>query len=76
MFQGYSILVFFHESFFLSIDHLYYKNEHIKTNLLEEYVNFVDSTKKQNRFFKRSLLLIANVISSFLCYLLFKYLNE
>ena len=24
----------------------------IKTNLLEEYVNFVDNTKKQNRYFK------------------------
>ena len=24
----------------------------IKTNLLEEYVNFVDSTKKQNKYFK------------------------
>ena len=24
----------------------------IKTNLLEEYVNFVDNTKKQNKYFK------------------------
>ena len=24
----------------------------IKTNLLEEYVNFVDVTKKQNKYFK------------------------
>ena len=76
MFQGYSILVFFHESFFLSIDHLYYKNEHIKTNLLEEYVNFVDSTNVQNRFFKIGIFLIANIVSSFLCYLSFKYLND
>ena len=48
----------------------------IKTNLLEEYVNFVDSTKKQNIFFKLSIFSIANIISSFLCYLLFKHLNE
>ena len=31
----------------------------IKTNLLEEYVNFVDSTKKQNKYFKFINFLIA-----------------
>ena len=29
----------------------------IKTTLLEEYVNFVDNTKKQNRYFKISIVL-------------------
>ena len=24
----------------------------VKTNLLEKYVNFVDNTKKQNKYFK------------------------
>ena len=28
----------------------------IKTNLLEEYVNFVDNTKKQNNYFKMFFL--------------------
>ena len=29
----------------------------IKTNLFEEYVNFADNTKKQNKYFKRLVLL-------------------
>ena len=44
----------------------------IKTNLLEDYVNFVDTTKKQNNYFKMFLIIIAIVISSFSFYLLFK----
>ena len=32
------------------IYHTYKMN--IKTNLLEEYVNFVDNTKEQNKYFK------------------------
>ena len=35
----------------------------IKTNLLEEYVNFVDNTKKQNKYFK--IIIILNVIIIF-----------
>ena len=42
----------------------------IKTNTLEEYVNFVDTTKKQNTYFKKIILLIAVIMSSFLFYLL------
>ena len=34
----------------------------IKTNLLEEYVNFVDNTKKQNKYFKLLLFLIAIIV--------------
>ena len=30
----------------------------IKTNLLEEYVNFVDNTKKQNGYFKIIILIM------------------
>ena len=30
----------------------------IKTNLLEEYVNFVDNTKKQNKYFKNFFKLL------------------
>ena len=42
----------------------------IKTNLLEEYVNFVDNTKKQNNYFK---LFLINVITMF--YYVSFYLN-
>ena len=45
----------------------------IKTNLLEEYVNFVDNTKKQNKYFKLFLFLIAIIVSLILCFALFKY---
>ena len=34
----------------------------IKTNLLEEYVNFVDNTKKQNKYFKIIMFLIVIII--------------
>ena len=38
----------------------------IKTNLLEEYVNFVDNTKKQNKFFKTFIILFVVVLCLFL----------
>ena len=46
----------------------------IKTNLIEEYVNFVDNTKKQNIYFKNIIILIVD----FLClpFFCFNYLNE
>ena len=47
----------------------------IKTNLLEEYVNFVDNTKKQNRYFK-IIILIVVILCLFLFFVLFNYLNE
>ena len=34
----------------------------IKTNLLDDYVNFVDSTKKQNKYFKTIIILIAIIM--------------
>ena len=34
----------------------------IKTNLLEENLNFVDNTKKQNKYFKISIILIAIIM--------------
>ena len=45
----------------------------IKTNLLEENVNFVDNTKKQNKYFK--ILIILFVVNSclFLFFVLFNY---
>ena len=39
----------------------------IKTKLLEEYVNFVDSTKKQNKYFKIEIILL---VVFYLCYFL------
>ena len=45
----------------------------IKTILLEEYVNFVDNTKKQNKYFKIILFLFAIIVFLFLCFALFKY---
>ena len=38
----------------------------IKTNLLEEYVNFVDNTKKQNKYFEIFTFLIAIIMFFFL----------
>ena len=38
----------------------------IKTKLLEEYVSFVDNTKKQNKYFKISLFLIVIIMFLFL----------
>ena len=48
----------------------------IKTNLLEDYVNFVDNTKRQNKYFKTIIISIAISTSLFLIFPLFKYLNE
>ena len=48
----------------------------IKTNLLEEYVNFVDSTKKQNKYFKIIIILFVVILCLFLFFVLFNYLNE
>ena len=45
----------------------------IKTNLLEEYVNFVDNTKKQNNYFKIFLFVIAIIMFLFSFFVLFKY---
>ena len=47
----------------------------IKTNLIEEYVNFVDKTKKRNK-----KLWICTIMLIFIVFvlivLLFKYINE
>ena len=41
----------------------------IKTNLLDDYVNFVDNTKKQNKYFKIIVFSIAVVTILFLFFL-------
>ena len=47
----------------------------IKTNLIEEYVNFVDNTKKQNRNLWIYLIIVL-IIVFILIIILFKYINE
>ena len=47
-----------------------------KTNLPEENVNFVDTAKKQNRYFKITIISFAIIVFLFLVYLLFKYPSE
>ena len=42
----------------------------IKTKLLEEYVNFVDNTKKQNKNFKKILIFFVNILCLFLLFVL------
>ena len=48
----------------------------IKTNLLEEHVNFVDNTKKQKNYFKKYIPSFVIIIFLLIFYLLFKNLNE
>ena len=43
----------------------------IKTNILEDYVNFVNTTKRQNTYFKTILLLFTFIVTLFLFYLSF-----
>ena len=46
-----------------------------KTNLLEDYVNFVDSTKKRNKYYKIfCVIVIIMFLFSFLAS--FKYLTQ
>ena len=45
----------------------------IKTNLLEEYVNFVENTKKQNKYFKVFIILFLVILCSILFFVLFDY---
>ena len=47
----------------------------IKTNLLEEYVSFVDNTKKQNKNLWIYIILLLFMVN-ILIILLFKYINE
>ena len=42
----------------------------IKTNLLENYVNFVDITKKRNEYFKNFIISIVKNVFLFLFFVL------
>ena len=48
----------------------------IKTNLLEQYINFVDNTKKQNSLFKRSIILFVNILCLFSLFILFENISK
>ena len=61
----------------MKISIFYYRTKmSIETYLLEEYVNFVDLTKKQNKYFNLIIILFMVLVFLFLILLLFKYLNE
>ena len=47
-----------------------------KTNLLEEHVNFVDTTKKLNEYFKIFIIFLMVILGLFLFFVLFKHVNE
>ena len=47
----------------------------MKTNLLEEYVNYVDNTKKQNKNLWIYLIIVLFIVF-ILIIILFKYINE
>ena len=42
----------------------------IKTNLLEDYINFVDTTTKQNTYYRIIIFSIAIILPVFLFFLL------
>ena len=47
----------------------------IKTNLIEEYVNFVDNTKKRNKKLWMYIIMLIFIVF-ILIILLLKYINE
>ena len=47
----------------------------IKTNLIKEFVNFVDNTKKQNKNLWIYLILLLLIVF-ILIIIIFKYINE
>ena len=59
----------------MSLNHYYTYKMNIKTNLLEEYVNFVENTKKQNKKLRIYIILLLFILIIFII-LLFKYINE
>ena len=61
----------------MKISCIYYTYKmNIKTKFLEEYVGFVDCTKKQNKYFKVVLIFFVIILCLFLFFVLFKHLNE
>ena len=79
-YQGYSILLFYkaknqlcqHKLLLLFSRSIVIKTN-IETNILEDYVNFVDTKTRQNTYFKKYIVLFVLFITLFLVFLLFKY---
>ena len=42
----------------------------IKTNLLEDYVNFVENTKKQNKYLKKIFFNCHNHVFVYFCFII------
>ena len=60
----------------MEISIIYYTYEiNITTNLLEDYVNFVDNTKKQNKYFKLLILFVV-ILCLFLFFVLFNCISK
>ena len=55
---------------------IYIIKRNLKTNLIEDCVNLVHTTKEQNTYLKKNKVLFVVVASLFLISLSFKYLNE
>ena len=74
--SNYSIMITFKDTY-NSLHHicLYINKMNIKTNLIQEYVNFVDNTKKQNKNLWIYIILLLFIVF-ILIILLFKYINE
>ena len=61
----------------MKISFIYYTYKtNVKTKFLEEYVNFVDSTKKQNKYFKVIRILFVIILCLFLFFVLFNYKSK
>ena len=48
----------------------------IKTKLLEEYVNFVDTTKKQNKYLRICAIILVFIVKILTIIRVFGFLNE
>ena len=48
----------------------------IKTNLLEEYVYYVDNTEKQKKYFKINIFSFVVILCLLLVFVLITYLSE
>ena len=59
----------------ISIIYCTYKMN-IKTNLLEEYVNFVDNTKKRNNKLRMCTTILVFILIILTIIGVFRYLNE
>ena len=61
----------------MKISKIYYTYKmNIKTNLLEEYVNFVDNTKKRKKKLRMCTFILVFILILLTIIGVFRYLNE